>query len=149
VTRAEAWCVHAAGALVGGTGLVYGWMRYFAEPADPFSLVNHPAEPLWHSAHIVFAPLLVFACALVWRDHVWARFRSRSRTRRRTGLVLAATLGPMIASGYLLQVSVEECWRTTWLAVHLATSLVWLPCYVGHHTLAHTHRPLTDSEVPH
>jgi hypothetical protein len=135
VTRGEAWCLHVSSALVGGTGLVYGWMRYFAESDDPFSLVNHPAEPLLRSLHIVLAPALVFACALVWNGHVWPRFRSLFRPRRRTGLLMAAALGPMIASGYLLQVSVEEVWRTTWLVVHLVTSLVWLPLYLGHQFL--------------
>jgi hypothetical protein len=135
VTRAEAWGLHASTALVGVTGLVYGWMRYFAQSEDPFSLVNHPAEPLWRAAHIVCAPALVFACALVWRDHVWTRVCSGLRPRRRTGLVLAASLGPMIASGYFLQVSAEQVWRTGWLAVHLFASLVWLPLYLVHQCL--------------
>ena len=61
MTRAEAWLQHLANVLVGGTGLVYGWMRYFAEPADEFSVVNHPWQPDLHSLHVITAPLLVFA----------------------------------------------------------------------------------------
>jgi len=42
MNRFEVWALHLSTLLVGGTGLIYGWMRYFAEASDPFSLVNHP-----------------------------------------------------------------------------------------------------------
>jgi hypothetical protein len=51
----------AANLLVGGTGLVYGWFRYFVTSDDPYAVVNHPAQPLWHHLHLWTAPLLVFA----------------------------------------------------------------------------------------
>jgi hypothetical protein len=125
LTRFEAWLVHVANLLVGGTGLVYAWFRYFAMPVDEFSAV-HPAQGLAQHAHVLAAPLLVFALGLVWRSHVWAGFRLGSPGRRRSGVTLLALAAPMIASGYLLQVAVEPGWRNAWVVVHVAASALWL-----------------------
>ncbi len=135
MTRAEAWFSHVATVLVGGTGLVYGWMRYFAAPIDEFAVANHPWQPTTQHLHLLFAPLVVFACGLVWRDHIWVRFRSGFPVRRRTGLTLFAIFFPMVASGYLLQVAIEEAWRTAWIVVHVATSCLWILVYLGHQLL--------------
>jgi len=132
MTRGEAWCQHLANALVGGTGLVYAWMRYLAEPADEFAVVNHPWQPDVQHLHVLFAPLLVFATGLIWSAHVWARVRSGFKPRRKLGLGLVALLLPMIASGYLLQVSVEEGTRAFYGWTHLVTSLAWLLVYIAH-----------------
>ncbi len=132
MTRGEAWLNHAANLLVGGTGLVYAWMLYLLEPDDPFALVNHPLEPLVHAGHVVAAPLLVFGCGLLWRRHVWARVRSGYAHRRKTGLVLFALVVPMIASGYLLQVAIEDGFRAIWTWTHVGTSLAWIAAYVVH-----------------
>lgn len=131
MTRTEAWLNHVANALVGGTGLVYGWARYFGEPADEFALA-HPWQPHAQHLHVLFAPLLVFAGGLIWSRHVWSRVRSGFEPRRPTGLLLAASLFPMIASGYLLQIAVEETWRTVWVWIHVAVSCVWLAGYGVH-----------------
>jgi hypothetical protein len=132
VTRLEAWLLHVANLLVGGTGLVYAWMRYLARPADEFALVNHPLQPTVQHAHVLAAPLLVFAVGMIWRRHVAARVLGGHRPRRRTGLGLALSLAPMVASGYLLQTASGEGWRTAWIAVHLATSGLWLAAYGVH-----------------
>ena len=42
------------------------------------------------------------------------------------------TLLPMVVSGYLIQTTVGEGWRTAWIAVHLAASALWLAGYAGH-----------------
>lgn len=135
MTRFEAWLVHLANLLVGGTGLVYAWFRYFAAPVDEFSAV-HPAQGLAQHAHVLTAPLLVFALGLIWRGHVWAGFRLGSAARRRSGVALLALAAPMVASGYLLQVAVEPAWRQAWIVVHVTASLAWI---VG--TLAHQLTP--------
>ncbi len=131
MSRGEAWCVHAAALLVGGTGVVYGWMRYFAEPLDELALVNHPLQPLLQALHVLFAPLLVFACGLVWRDHVWRRLRSRESERRLTGHGLLWLLFPMLLSGYLVQVTSGGL-RSSSIAVHVASSSVWTLGYLAH-----------------
>jgi hypothetical protein len=140
LTRAEAWLQHVANVLVGGTGLVYGWMRYFVRPADPFAVVNHPWQPDVQHLHVVTAPLLVFACGLIWSRHVWVRVRSGFRARRPTGLALAASLVPMVASGYLLQVAVDEAWRTAWAWIHAVVSCLWIAAYLVHQLSRRTAR---------
>lgn len=132
MTRGQARAIHAATALVGVTGLVYGWMRYFAVPADEFAVVNHPWQPELQALHILFAPLLVFAVGLVWRDHIWARITFGSPARRRGGLALTFLVFPMIASGYLLQTAQAEAWRAIWIWVHGTTSCLWLALYLIH-----------------
>lgn len=132
MTRGQALCLHVATLLVGGTGLVYGWMRYLLEPADEFSLVHHPREPLLQELHVLSAPLLVFACGLVWSEHVWQRVRSGHRARRRTGLLLFTLFLPMVLSGYLLQVSTSEGLRALAVWTHACGSGLWLVGYLAH-----------------
>lgn len=132
MTRGEAWLLHASATLVGASGLVYGWMRYFTEPRDPFAIVNHPLQPTLQHAHILVAPLAVFGCGMIWRNHVWGRYRSGFEPRRRSGVWLALFLLPMIVSGYLLQVSSEERWRLVWIWTHGVTSCLWLAGYLVH-----------------
>ncbi len=141
MSRGLAWFVHVSVALVSVTGLLYAWMRYFATSDDPFAVVNHPWQPDVHVAHVLAAPLSLFAIALIWRDHAWKRFRNGYRLRRRTGLALLLSLVPMVASGYFLQVAVEEAWRQTWIVVHVTSSVVWVLVYPLHPFLQRRGRP--------
>jgi hypothetical protein len=135
LTRFEAWTVHLATLLVGGTGLVYAWMLYLLSPVDELSVVNHPWQPDVQHLHVLAAPLLVFAAGLIWRRHVWNCWRLGVKDRHRSGVALALTLAPMTVSGYLLQTSVGETWRQVWLAVHLITSGLWILGYVVHQAI--------------
>jgi hypothetical protein len=132
VNRAEAWSVHGATALVGGTGLVYAFLRYVSTPVDPYAVVNHPWQPALQHLHIWVAPLLVFGAGLIWRKHIWGHFRNGVRSGRRSGLALLVSLAPMVLSGYLIQTAVQPAWRTAWVAIHLATSALWMLGYGGH-----------------
>jgi hypothetical protein len=126
VKRVHTWLVHTSNLFVGGTGLVYGWMRYFAHSDDPFAVVNHPLEPQVQHLHVLAAPLLVFTGGLIWTGHIAEHYRAGSQRGRRTGIVLAAALFPMIVSGYALQVSVDDAWRTIWAWLHGGTSVAWI-----------------------
>ena len=132
MSRLEAWTLHAATLAVGGTGLVYAWMLYLLKPSDPYAVVNHPWQPGVQHLHVLTAPLLVFAAGVIWRAHVWRRFRAGVRARRRSGLTVAASLGPMTLSGYLLQTATDPSWRRAWVAVHLAASALWIVGYLAH-----------------
>lgn len=132
MSRLEAWCVHVATLLVGGSGLVYAWMRYLLTPSDPYAVVNHPLQPAVQHLHVLAAPLLVFAAGVIWRRHVWVGWTLGGAERRRSGVGLALSLAPMIVSGYLLQTTTGEGWHRTWLVVHLVTSGLWLVGYLWH-----------------
>jgi hypothetical protein len=132
MSRASAWFVHASVLLAGATGVIYGWMRYFAVPTEEFSVVNHPWQPEFKALHILLVPLLLFGCGLLWRGHVWARIRSGAPQRRSTGLALAGLLLPMALSGYLLQVAADPTWREGWIWTHGLSSSLWLLIYAWH-----------------
>lgn len=146
MTRRTAWLVHVSTALIAGTGLVYAWMAWFAVPEDEFAVVGHPLQPTFQHLHVLAAPIVVFACGLVWRGHVWGRIRSGFRPRRRTGIALAALLLPMIASGYLLQVTTSEALHAVWVWTHVATSCAWTAVYVAHQLLRRP--PATEPVSP-
>ena len=132
MSRFEAWSIHLANLLVGGTGLVYAWMLYLVRPTDPYAVINHPLQPQAQHLHILVAPLLVFAVGLVWQRHVWSHWKRGVRKARRSGLSLALTLAPMVISGYLIQTAVDGGWRKAWVAVHLTASVLWLAGYLVH-----------------
>jgi hypothetical protein len=132
VSRFELWLIHLATALVGGTGLVYAWLRWGMEPSDPLAVVNHPWQPAVQHLHVWTAPLLVFAAGLIWRAHVWEHWTRGVRARRRSGVGLVLTLVPMVVSGYLIQTAVSDGWRTAWVAVHVGASVLWLAGYLAH-----------------
>ena len=135
MNRVTAWSLHTSTLLVGGTGIVYAWMRYFTVPADEFAVVGHPWQPHVQHLHVWTAPLLVFGIGLIWRDHVWRHYRRRVRDRRRSGLSMLLGCAPMIVSGYLIQTAVGENWRLTWIAVHLVASALFLAGYSVHQML--------------
>ena len=132
MSRFELWLIHLSTVLVGGTGLIYAWMLWGMEPADPYAVVNHAWQPAIQHLHVWAAPLLVFAAGLIWRAHVWEHWTRGVRARRRSGIGLVLTLAPMVVSGYLIQTAVGEGWRTAWVAIHLVTSAFWLTGYLVH-----------------
>lgn len=144
MNRFDAWFLHASTFLVGGSGLIYAWMRYLLEPADPFAVVNHPLQPQLQHLHVWLAPLLVFGGGLIWRQHAWKHWRRNKRQRRWSGSHLMVLLVPMIASGYLLQTAVGDGWRKAWIVIHLAASGIWLAAYLVHLLSPKPRRRRTD-----
>jgi hypothetical protein len=132
MSRFDAWSIHLSTLLVGGSGLVYAWMLYWLEPTDPYAVVHHPLQPLVQHLHVWLAPLLVFAAGAVWRSHGWAHFKQGMRPRRWSGRGLLLTLAPMVASGYLIQTAVSPGWRQLWVAIHLASSGLWIAAHAAH-----------------
>ncbi len=136
MNRLEAWTVHLSTAAVGGTGLVYAWMRYLLRSSDPYAVVNHPLQPAVQHLHVLTAPLLVFAAGLVWRRHAWSHWRGGLRRRRRSGLGMLVALAPMVVSGYLVQTTVTASWHAAWVGIHLAASALWVAGWAAHGALA-------------
>jgi hypothetical protein len=129
-----------ANLLVGGTGLGYGWFRYFVTSDDPYAVVNHPDQPLWQHLHIWLAPLLVLAVGHFLYQHALLYWKAGIKEGRRSGLLMLALALPMIFSGYLLQTAVDETWRQAWIIVHVAASLLWLVGVIVHLLTHYTSR---------
>lgn len=125
------WLMHLANLAVTVTGVFYFAMKFLMEPVDEWAVVNHPWQPLMQHLHVLAAPLLVFMTGYIWISHV-ERALAQGKASRRLGVGLIASFAPMAASGYLLQVSVEEVWRTVWSYLHLGTSGVWLLVFGAH-----------------
>lgn len=140
MTPSEARFVHLANLLVGGSGIVLAIALYALEPSNEFALHHAWVSPSL-AIHVVTAPLLALAVAMIWRLHAWQRIRSGYRKRRLTGLLLAASFFPMVFSAPLLQVAESESTRQFWLVVHLASSSLWLAAFAAHlawkHVRAH------------
>ena len=130
--RGDKRAVYAAAGLVAITGLGYGYLLYFGEFEDEFGPVAHPWTAPLQAAHVLTAPLFVFALGLIWHYHVVQKLKSGAPQRRRTGLALLSQALPMIATGYLLQVSVDEWWRDLWIWSHVVTSVLFLAAFAAH-----------------
>jgi hypothetical protein len=127
-----------ANLLVGGTGVAYGIFRYFIKPDDPLALA-HPGQPVAQYAHILSAPLLVFAIGHMFYHHAILTWRAGARAGRRSGVSMLALAWPMILSGYLLQTTTGEIWRFVWIAAHVSTSALWIAAYIAH-LISHARR---------
>lgn len=132
MNRTQAWMQHLSNLLVGGTGLVYFVMKHLLTSDDPFAVVNHPLQPAVQHLHVLVAPLLVFATGFIWARHAAPRMGRTGTRNWRSGITLMLGFAPMVASGYLLQISVDQPWRTIWLWTHLATSALWILGYAAH-----------------
>lgn len=104
MTGFERWSVWltTAGTLV--TGVVYWWMKDLMPPPDPFAVVNHPLQPWMLNAHILIAPLQVFAVGLITSRHIWRHYRMGVKKGRRSGILAAGTFIVLALTGYGLQV---------------------------------------------
>ena len=131
MTRLERIAVHVANILVTGTGLVYIVMLYFMDSGDEWAVVNHPWQPHVQHLHVLAAPLLVFTVGLIWSRHVVRKLRNGSRARS-SGIGLLVGFVPMAVSGYWIQVAVDPGWRSAWIAIHLASSSLWVAAFALH-----------------
>lgn len=145
MTRFERWCVVATSAGTAVTGVGYLWIRYFMEPVDPFSVINHPLQPWFLKAHILVSPFLLFAVGAIAVRHVWRHYRQRVRPGRRTGLATALSLLPMVLTGYLIQSVTHEGWLTGIALSHVGLGLLFTAGVALHYFLArrdvHLHGP--------
>lgn len=119
---------------VGGSGIVYGVLRYFLEgSSDPYSSVSrHPWEPAARDVHLLLAPLLVLGLALIWNGHIRPKFVAGAKKRRRSGVALMLLSLPMIFTGYLLQIAIDDFWRQFWIWSHGITSSIFLLAFAVH-----------------
>lgn len=103
------------------TGVVYWWMDTMLDPVTEWAVVNHPLQAWVLKAHILVAPVLIFAIGLVMTDHIWKHLRTAVTRGRRSGAIAMCVLVPMILSGYLIQAVTAENWLTVVVWAHLIT----------------------------
>jgi hypothetical protein len=125
VTAVERWLLWASAAVTTGTGLVYLWMKYLLTGSDPYTVVNHPLQPLVLKLHILAAPVLVFALGVFTVRHIWPQVVSRRPVARRSGLTTMLVAGPMVLTGYLVQALTNEGWLRAVAWGHIATGLLF------------------------
>lgn len=126
------WGFHLANAVVGGSGVVLLVMIFFVVPVDEWSVVNHPWQPLFQHIHVLSAPLMVFVLGVIWARHVQPKLVSAAPGGKRSGLALVPPTVVMAASGYLLQIAVDQWWRELWSGLHVVVSVAWLVIFVMH-----------------
>src|SRR5439155_24875882 len=73
--------LHVSVALMAVTGIAFAAMKYWMKSADPFAVVNHPWQPHMLSAHVLFAPLAVFAFGWTFGQHIWPALVNRAPNR--------------------------------------------------------------------
>ena len=137
MTRFEKWSVWVTSVLTAITGIGYFWCKYLLHSDDPFAVVNSPLEPWFLKAHVLVSPLLVFAVGAITLKHVWRHFRTGARLGRRSGIVTALVAGPMVATGYLIQVVTGKGWLEALAIAHIAASFVYVFGLLFHQTFVH------------
>lgn len=134
MTRLDRWSLHLGTLLAGGTGLMYGWLRYFGQRAGEFGLEPHPAQGLFQHLHVLAGPLLVFSLGMAIRAHFLPMVRSGRALGRRSGLLIASVLVPTLLGGYGVQVATDPAWRTALAWVHGLPASLFLVAF-GVHSL--------------
>lgn len=132
MSRFERWSVWITAILVTCTGIGLLWTKYFIPADDPWSIINHPLQPWFLKAHIVTAPLLVFAIGLIATRHIWPHFRAGIRSGRRSGILAALFTLPMILTGYLIQVITHVGWLRALAISHIVLGCIFAAALAVH-----------------
>jgi hypothetical protein len=132
MSRLQVFYLQACVVLTAGTGILFAWMKYAMKGGDPFAVVNHPWQPFMLAAHVVVAPLLVFAFGWIFSEHMWAKFRNHGAPQRGTGIWSMAAIIPMVLSGYLLQIATADATRQAMAVAHWTSSGLFTLAYAVH-----------------
>jgi hypothetical protein len=132
VRRIERWSLRVGFVLCALTGVVYGVLRYAGSVKGEFGPEPSPWQPFWQHAHVLAAPLLLFALGVAVRGHVLAMLGRGVQRGRRTGLVLAALAGPLVLGGYAVQVVTGAGFRNALGWSHAALGALFTGLYAIH-----------------
>jgi len=132
VKRWERWTFGLLSLVVALTGFTYFAMKYLMTSSDPFAVVNHPWQPAMLSLHVLASPALLLVFGVVLNSHIMRKLRVPAPQNRRSGLLSLSTFAAMTASGYLLQVLVNEAWLQATVVVHVVSGAVFSVSYVVH-----------------
>ncbi len=124
MTRFQRWFLYVTTAVATLSGVGYFYMKRFLTPVDPWAVINHPLEPWFLKAHILTAPLMLFAVGLITTQHIWRSLKSSLPTGRKTGLAATVAFGPLVISGYLIQTAATPLTLDVLGWTHLVLGLV-------------------------
>ena len=144
----QKWLLMSSSLVTGVTGLVYFWMKRFIVSEDPFAMVGHPLEPWMLKAHILAAPVLVFALGLITMDHIWKNYRCLVPVGRRSGILATWVIMPMVATGYLIQVITSVGWLSALGWAHLGAGVWYLVSLVSHQRVFRRRASLAATSSP-
>ena len=130
----QRWLVWTSSILTFFTGVAYWWMKNGMEPVDAWAVINHPLQPWMLKAHILVAPVAVFAVGFVAGEHVWKGWRQGVRQGRRSGMMAMWVFVPMVFSGYLIQAVTHVGWLEALAWLHLGTGTIYGLGLLAHHT---------------
>ena len=130
--RFERWGLRLGFVLGGVTGVVYGALRYFGQTNGEFGPEPSPWQPFWQHAHVLAAPVLLFALGIAVRGHVFGMLNRGVRRGRRTGLVLAGLLSPLAIGGYAVQVVTGASLRAVLGWSHAVLGVAFVVLYAVH-----------------
>ena len=137
------WLVWVSSVATVLTGVVYFWMDRMMSPVDEFAVINHPLQPLVLKAHILVAPLLVFAIGVIAVDHVWKYFRGTIRRARRSGLGSMWPVLPMVVTGYLIQAVTHVTWLEVVAWAHIVFGVAYAVGLAAHQLAVRRSRLVT------
>lgn len=120
MNRFEKWSLWSTAIVTALTGFGFFWTKYLVDSGDPFSVINHPLQPWLLKAHIITAPLLVFAVGLITLRHIWPHFRAKIPWGRRSGIITAFATAPMVVTGYVIQAVTHEGWLFAMAVSHIS-----------------------------
>jgi len=132
VRRLERWSLRVGFVLGGLTGVVYGWLRYFGSVKGDFGPEPSAWQPFWQHAHVLAAPVLLFALGVAVRGHVQGMLGRGVQRGRRTGLVLLVLAVPMVLGGYAVQVVTAAGVRNALGWSHAAIGALFAALYAIH-----------------
>lgn len=132
MTRTQRWLLLVSSAVMGATGLTYWWMKNMMEPATEWAAISHPLQPWVLKAHILVAPVLVFAVGFIASEHILKNAGRPGRAGRRSGHTALRLFIPMALSGYLIQTVTHDGWLSTLAWIHLISGLTYLAGLATH-----------------
>ncbi len=107
------------------TGAGYFWAKYLVRADDPWAAINHPLEPWFLKAHIVVVPILLFALGLFVAQHVSRHYALGTLRGRRSGVAITLLIGPMVVTGYLIQVLTHRGWLQSMAIAHIVLGSIY------------------------
>jgi hypothetical protein len=121
----ERWTLRIGFGLAVTSGVLYGYLRYFAGAIGEFGQEPHPWQAFAQHAHVLVAPALLFALGVAVRGHLIGMLRHSVTRGRRTGLLLAALSAPMVLGGFAIQVVTSGLARNVFGYSHTAVGLLF------------------------